>query len=488
MKRSFFHIKDLKDSREFYESKPKAIGLIFLYVLISLIIAGVIFSFYYKKEVIIKTSADINYDKVSSSITNVEAGKVEEIKFDQVSKVEKGDLLLTLDDSDIEKQKEAVKKEIKEIKNQLKLNKTLKESVEKDSNLFEEEDKWGFRTQYLAFDKQILSIEDSQKKVETQKENLEKQKEKQKESLENSKSDTNLKINRLSNLQKAINNDDSFAKQDDKYSSLYDSYKSKKQNIENQIDNLKETKDDLDKTTYTQQKETLEGQLDTLKNDTLVQISEEKDNLNQMLSEIDVSIDNQEVNSEPSGVDNTNYELSKEQIKTNLLSQVAQKHSDLQSNLDIKQNNLDMLELQSEKYNIKATSDGYVNTITDIAAGDYLPAGTAILNIVPNKAELKAKIYIPSQEIVNIAVNDEVKFSIKNTNQTISSKIKNISPESISDPEGQKFYVAEAAIEDKEITQDNGDVLTIKNGMQTNASIIVDSQRYINYLLELLHF
>nr|WP_253280204.1 hypothetical protein [Bacillus sp. FJAT-27445] len=82
---------------------------------------------------------------------------------------------------------------------------------------------------------------------------------------------------------------------------------------------------------------------------------------------------------------------------------------------------------------------------------------------------------------------DEVRFHIENTNQTIKGVITKISPDSISDQNGQKFYIAESTIETNKVMNDNGSTLHLKNGMQTDVSIIVDSKRYIDYLLEILH-
>ncbi|PAF36733.1 hypothetical protein CHH58_07655 [Terribacillus saccharophilus] len=101
---------------------------------------------------------------------------------------------------------------------------------------------------------------------------------------------------------------------------------------------------------------------------------------------------------------------------------------------------------------------------------------------------LKAKIYIPSQEIANISVNDEVKIFIENTNQTFNSKIENISPDSINNQEGQMFYIAESILENKETSQDNEVAKITTNEKQNNVSIIVDSKRYIDYILVLLNF
>lgn len=126
MKRNFFTLQELKDSRELYESKPKPIGLIFVYLLIGILISAIAFSFYGKKEVILKTTADIQYSKPNSNVTNEIAGKVKTVSFKQVDKVKKGDTLFTLDDTEIQTQRKASKADINDLKEQIALNKTLK--------------------------------------------------------------------------------------------------------------------------------------------------------------------------------------------------------------------------------------------------------------------------------------------------------------------------------------------------------------------------
>ncbi|MCY8318160.1 HlyD family efflux transporter periplasmic adaptor subunit [Bacillus vallismortis] len=487
MKRNFFNLHDLRDSREFYESKPKPIGVFFTYILIALLIAGIVFSFYGKKEVILKTTADIQYTKPNSNVTNEVAGKVKTVAFKQVDKVKKGDTLLTLDNSEIQAQKKAAKATIKDLKEQVELNKTLKKSIEKDKNLFSEDDNWGYQDQYLSYKKQINLLKSSEENAKNQQNKLEKQKKNVKSSLNKTKNNVTLKIQRISALQDSIKNNKSFAKQDDKYSSYYNSYRTNKQNVEQQLVDLEKMKDELDKNTFSQQKENLSGQLDSLKQDMLVKLSEEKDELNQSLDEINSSIESDDFDSDSTNSEQTNYELSIEQLKTNLLNQTSQKQTDLQTTLKSKEDDLKMIDLQLEKYKIKAASDGYVNVLTNISPGDNLQAGTAILTIIPDKEKLKANIYIPSHEITNINEKDEVRIHIENTNQTIKGVITNISPDSISDQKGQKFYIAESTIANNEIVKDNGVKIHLKNGMQTNVSIIVDSKRYIDYFLDVLH-
>ncbi|ASB63061.1 bacteriocin ABC transporter bacteriocin-binding protein [Bacillus sp. A053] len=487
MKRNFFNLHDLKDSREFYESKPKPIGVFFTYILIALLIACIVFSFYGKKEVILKTTADIQYTKPNSNVTNEVAGKVKTVDIKQVDKVKKGDTLLTLDNTEIQAQKKAVKADIKDLKEQAALNKTLKKSIENDKNLFSEDDHWGYQDQYLSYEKQSILLESSKENAKTQQKKLKKQKKSIKDSLDKTKNKVKLKLQRISDLQDSIKNNKSFAKQDDKYSSYYNSYQTNKQNVEQQFDDLRKMKDELDKNRFSQQKENLNGQLESLKQDMLVKLSEEKDELNQSLDEINSSIKSDDSDSDSDNSEETNYKLSIEQLKTNLLNQTSQKQTDLQTTLKSKEDDLKMIDLQLEKYKIKAASDGYVNVLTNISPGDNLQAGTAILTIIPDKEKLKANIYIPSHEITNINEKDEVRFHIENTNQTIKGVITKISPDSISDQNGQKFYIAESTIEKNKVMNDNGSTLHLKNGMQTDVSIIVDSKRYIDYLLEILH-
>lgn len=330
-------------------------------------------------------------------------------------------------------------------------------------------------------------LETSEETVKTQKEKIDKHTKNVKNNLNKTKSKVTLKLQRISDLQNSIRRDKSFAKQDDKYSSYYNNYLTSKQNAEQQLEDVEKMKDELDKSSYSEQKENLNGQIESLKQDMLVKLSEEKDELKQSLDEINSSIESDNTDIDSNDSEQTNYRLSIEQLKTNLLNQTAQKQTDLQTTLKAKEDDLKMIDLQLEKYKIKAANDGYVNVLTNISPGDNLQAGTSILTIIPDKEKLKANIYIPSYEITNINEKDEVKFHLENTSQTIKGVITNISRDSISNQKGQKFYIAESTIANNEIVKDNGEKIHLKNGMQTNVSIIVDTKRYIDYFLDVLH-
>ncbi len=492
MKRIILNANDLKDSREIYESKPKPIGIIFIYLLLAILISVLIFSFFGKKDIILNTSADIQYSKASSTITNAVEGKVNTISFKETEKVKKGDTLLKLNDDEIIKKKESIESDLEKLKKQKELNNTLKESIENNKDLFSKEDEWGYKRQFESYSKEIILIEKSRKKIKLKQKRLKKKKNKLKANLNQSIEDIKSKLNRISKLKNSIENDKKFSKKKDKYDSYYDFYQSNKKNLDQQIKDLDKINKEDNQDELSKEKENIKTQIENLKQENLIKLNEEEEELKQSINNIENSKENNDLSNLNSDEELNNYSLSIEQIKKDIQNQIAQKNNELKNLIKSKKDELDFTKLEMTKYTIKAPNEGYVNIIHNLSEGDNLQTGTQILKIVPENEELIAKIYIPSNYIANVGIGDKVRFSFdnikKSNKQTIEGNIVNISPDSSVNQSGDKFYIAESTIKAKDLHKYNGDKQYLKNGMTANVSIIVDSKRYIDYIFDELNF
>lgn len=142
---------------------------------------------------------------------------------------------------------------------------------------------------------------------------------------------------------------------------------------------------------------------------------------------------------------------------------------------------------------IKASVDGIVTLIGEYSTGDIIQAGSTLCSIIPDSGNLKATLYIPESEIAKVQVGQKTEYIIDaipyNEYGKLTGEILSISADSVaSEASGTKFYIAQASLSDKTLSNNKGETREVKTGMLLQAKSISGSKRVITWLLEKLDF
>lgn len=188
------------------------------------------------------------------------------------------------------------------------------------------------------------------------------------------------------------------------------------------------------------------------------------------------------------GEDGQVLQISSEIIEqtTLLLNQQETVNAQLDE-LDIQ---MQQVEEQIAQGKVIARCDGIVSTMQTLVAGDVIPAGTAVATIMPmRESEYKVQLYVNNADIGNIRVGDAVKYSIlalpSSQYGTVNGTISSISADTlIQNGEYSGYYLVECTIAQDSVTDSEGNVVTISNGMQVEGKIVVKEKTIIQYLLE----
>lgn len=105
MKGIVFDIKDITDSREVMESKEPPKIRWFIYILLIVIAAAIIFACFFEIDEYTKVTGEIKTQKASSSVMAPSNCKLKEICVDEGQTVKSGDVLFVLDADYAEEQK-----------------------------------------------------------------------------------------------------------------------------------------------------------------------------------------------------------------------------------------------------------------------------------------------------------------------------------------------------------------------------------------------
>ena len=408
--------------------------------------------------------------------------------------VSKGDVLFKIKSTELEDKKSQMNEQIEYIDTDNKNLEKLNKSINDNTNYFENNDKE--KEYYYKFQ----SYEAGNKVSLEEKNNI-----------SSSKDDLNNEKAELETFSKSISENKNLNKEESAYSAQYESYVSSREMIQNKTEQLENNKKALNEQIEENNKEKdklsdenskaiideknkqinnqisqidLEiknnnEQLDKLKSDTLAQIKGSIDKINQSLSKLDSNI---------SSLDES-ANIAKDKNKTTVLAQIEEKININNQKKKELEENMKQIEQGIEKCTVKAPSDGKLNMNANLEQGIMLQTGAVVASIIPNSDTYKVELMIPTKDIANIKVSEDVKYSFEALPYReygfLDGKVESLSPDSKLDSEkGIFFFTGEGSLSSYSLYSNKGEESFIKSGMMCEAKIITRKEKMLYYLLE----
>ena len=189
----------------------------------------------------------------------------------------------------------------------------------------------------------------------------------------------------------------------------------------------------------------------------------------------------------------TYEKLSADKLKNEAIVTVNSEIDALKDQIISLKSQLAEIDETQKNAEIKASVDGIVTLISEYSAGDIVQAGKTLCSIIPDSGNLKATLYIPESEIAKVKVGQKTEYIIDaipyNEYGKLTGEILSISADSVaSETSGAKFYIAQASLAERTLTNKKGDTREVKTGMLLQAKSISGSKRVITWLLEKLDF
>ncbi|HBI7169129.1 TPA: HlyD family efflux transporter periplasmic adaptor subunit, partial [Clostridium perfringens] len=492
------NIENLSDSRQVMESKPNNLMFIFLYIIIALIVTFFIWAWFSEKEIVVKVNGIVRPDNEIKAISNIVQGEVESVKMKNGENVSKGEVLFKIKSTELEDKKNQLDQQIEYINTDNENLEKLNKSITDNTNYFENSDKE--KEYYYKFQ----SYEAGNKVSLEEKNNISSSK----DELNNEKDD-------LETLSRSISENKNLNKEGSAYSLQYESYASSRVMVQNKTDQLENNKKALSEQIEANNKEKnklsdenskaiideknkqinnqisqidLEiknnnEQLDKLKSDTLAQIKGSIDKINQSLSKLDSNINSLDESAN----------IAKDKNKTTVLAQIEEKININNQKKKELEENMKQIEQGIEKCTVKAPSDGKLNINANLEQGVMLQTGAVVASIIPNSDIYKVELMIPTKDIANIKVSEDVKYSFEALPYReygfLEGKIESLSPDSKIDSEkGISFFTGEGSLSSNSLYSNKGEESFIKPGMMCEAKIITRKEKMLYYLLEKIGF
>lgn len=178
----------------------------------------------------------------------------------------------------------------------------------------------------------------------------------------------------------------------------------------------------------------------------------------------------------------------------------AQKRKDLQTRIT-EQSKL-MLELAELRETIAKQSDrlqrlsvrspvkGIVQKLRNRSAGEVIPPGGLVAEIVPSGTELVAHVQLDPKDIGHIRQGDTADLKIStydpNVYGTIKGTVRDVSPTTVQPQQGKAYYNVVIALERAHLGHPDKK-LSVAPGMEVKADLITGSKSIMTYLFKPLH-
>lgn len=505
MKTYIQDIKDISDSREMLEAKPHFFMIWFVYILLAIIGATLVWAYFGEIEDYVKASGAVRPWNNTSIIRNAIAGRVDSVNIEEGKRVKKGDVLYTLETKGILLEKDEKAKIVsmleKENKNLLKLKKSIKEG----KNLFNpaNPDEYDY---YNRFQKYITDRKSNVEQMNNSKFDLIQLK----ADAEASKKIAELKmessIETLKNQETLLlsidKNENLFGKGNDEYSKRYEDY------IFNQtrLNSVLEQKNDAYrrlKRLYDaggvayKELEEVKNQMDLAKievdkfrNEFIINLKNSIKQTKQSIEELSNSISKWKINLDVYSGKNLNVELVLEKLRLDTLVQIEDSLSVNRINLDKAKSELKILELNMKEATITSPIDGIVNLYMEINRGDFVQSGAEIAAVVPDiNTEYKIQLMVSNKDIANIKEGQKIKYHFLalpyQEYGEVEGSVNKIGTDARFDKEtGTSYYMVEATVEKTELESYKGVKSHIKAGMVCEAQVVTNSRKVLWWLLE----
>ncbi len=426
MSKNFYSITDLEDSQILLEKEPpQFIKWLLLIIIITLILVGIWLAIG-KKDVAIQGIAVVDISEELGDVKSEIQGKIIEVTKKNNDSIKKGETILILDNSTLDIDNKQINEDLLKLKNDQKMLEELRNSIEQHQKIFSDDTK---KSYIYEFNNYIQSYEiiGMGNKLEIE----------------------NISINGPTNHQiKSLENE--------------------RKMISERITSLNENNSTSPKSEYAKS-----------------QISELKLELNRLNNSIDLAktgYNNEKVKIEE--IVNNQKSIGQARItelKNQVLASISQRIEKVLDEIKNKENEINTLNSNIDKKNVKAEISGKLNYSPSVRTGNIIDFNQSLATILPDNSKKKIKVYINAEERNKVKQKKKVKISFgKDNSLKVNGVISSISDFPILNEDGStSFYEMNILLSHTD---------NLEYGMRGKATIITGTESLWNFIIRKLNF
>jgi multidrug resistance efflux pump len=473
------NIDEITDSREILESRPHPFVQILIYIIIAILIAAFLWSWFSEKEIVVKATGVVEPNKSTTIVASESAGKVTAVNIKDGDKVKAGQVLYTIDHSSLDAQKTAYEADLKLMTTEVNNLNKLKQSITDGKNYFNQNssDEKDYYDKYERYVEGTSDINNSAKSAQVQIQDLQDQ------------------VNKLTLLQKSINDNKNYFNDGSSYDNQYKDYATNLQQFQLKINDAQNQYNGL-KNELNSNRSVTQSQVDSAKlaidsaNEDLQKYKAEfMENISSTLEQDQNKV--RELQSTPSlSQESGSQYTSIDEYKNDNLSQINSNIISDQSKINQDNGNIQTTNISIDQCSVKAGADGIINELNIVNVGDVLQAGTQLVAILPSSnSKYKMDIYIANKDSGNIKKGQTIRCNFDalpySKYGSIDTTISSLSADAKVDSNSKtSYYSAEAEISNKPLYDKKGEQAYVKAGMTCEIDIVTKRENMLYWLLE----
>lgn len=530
MKPIIVDIKDMSDSTELYGSKPNRFMVYTIYVILLILVVAVIWMYISKIDIVVKSDGIFKGSDAIYEISSGVTGRVKESNVLDGQYVNEGDVLYVLDIDTLSDTIVRYQNELQASKDRLKILAVYEKSLDGD---IQELDVCADNPYYdefvnrreLLYANMTLNELDTKGQATLYQGNI--------DSISGTIAKYNEKINKLNAVKECITTQNNILDPADSYnysmvSSYLASYGYTALQYDNQVNEYQRQIDD-----YERQIEKAEEQNETSKTvsgneaiggNAVIDVETLKKQRDALITAREsvktektqalLSLELQQISAIEQQI--LTYNDTILSMKTNLTSvrlqlesvngvdndtkksvailtekgNIAAEILSYQEKVEGCESYLKSYDIQNNNCIIRASVSGYYYAMQDLKTGTYVQEGTALGTIYPEQeSRYYAEIYVENADIAQIKEGQEVKFEIAAYPSSkygyFTGIVENIARDiSIDQSTGYAYYLVKVRCDHMTVKNEEGEEVSLINGMACQAKIVVDEKNVLTYLLE----
>lgn len=137
MRKMIIDINEMSDSREVYESRPNPFIPAFIYCLIGILVAAIIYACFGKIEIVARASGIVRPNDNVSTVASLVGGRVSDVSYLEGQIVNEGEILFTIDVSDKQILLDTVNQSMKDTAFEIEMLTKFTNGIEEEANPFQ---------------------------------------------------------------------------------------------------------------------------------------------------------------------------------------------------------------------------------------------------------------------------------------------------------------------------------------------------------------
>lgn len=519
MKPILVDMKDMSDSREVYESRPHPFFIGFIYLILGMVLVAVLWAAFFQIDIVVTGTGTITAQGDCSTVTNTTAGIVTDCYIVDGQTVKKGDPLYEIEHEELDIQLSNYESQKQENEQRLQMLRGYLDWLSDETVELGDYADNPYYTEYSARSRLVtLNIEAAQQEYKNEQDSYGTKL----QSGENLMTYYKEEIAKLTQLSAAVKNrNNPFSSGDSYYYAKANDYLTQYQNTQagydvtitslqqelndtwGQIAALQAEEAGTDNTAQIAQLEAAakeaQQSLETTQMQQLTALTNLETNT---IAGIEASIltyqqnlvtsqgNQEEIKNAIAGISETGTADAIENIRQTEVQAVTAEISSCQIKAEELEATIAGLDKNVSDAAVCAPASGVINLAKEPVPGNYLPAGTVVLTIIPQDEDgYMVEAYIDNQDIAKVHEDMLVKYEIaaypSSEYGTLAGEVQFVSADlKAANETGSAYYVVDTTIDDTDLYNESGEKMNLKMGMLCEVKIVVEQKSVLRYLLE----